>query len=469
MNLSHLLEKCPEHYETPIFKKIYSQTNEILIPLLLRYCKYVDYLDKKRIYSFPVKESFYLYILVRRLCPNVQCVLGVNEFNVYVYKNDKINTSGTNDIILNNLPFSPSSDVLDTLHQVRCSTSLTYLVEPIEECILRFIRQLDMHSIQTIHDIGVGDVGDISNVSNISNIPNISNTYNHREYQYVLQKFNLSGQTTKTYTRDITDIPIRVIHQSKETKRRLHMEKLLSSIGMRHYHFREPHPATDSTKNMLRNTLNKTNLNISLGQSSQFLTYLDLLRSEEYDDLFIMEDDIVTSFSPLETSLIMQYIVNHYPQDADMIYLEFCYEQCNSESFTNLFTKLARPQCLACVYFPSLTARRRVWNAIVSDEMDHEKYCSDGVIASLIEREKIRAYSHFPLFRQSMSEFGSNISGSSTNEHNSCSGLAPYNNRYEPLFEKQIFYSPFSFSIVFVILFVLILFGIFYFYSRKRV
>ena len=142
--------------------------------------------------------------------------------------------------------------------------------------------------------------------------------------------------------------------------------------------------------------------NISLSQCSHLLTYLTILDSNKTDELFIIEDDIKGIYANDVIKKMINYILNSHPLDADMIFLEFCYENC--DNFVKTFTKLKKPYCSSFIYYPTEKSRKKIINAFLEYVQENGVSATDNILAILIEQQKINAYSHTPLFTKEGSE-----------------------------------------------------------------
>ena len=110
-----------------------------------------------------------------------------------------------------------------------------------------------------------------------------------------------------------------------------------------------------------------------------------------------------------DTKIVIDYIINNYPTDTDLFYLEYCYELCNTK--TEIFKRLNNPLCLASIYYPTKKSREKILNCIKQFCQMNEFHATDIVIAKIIYDINIIAYEHKLLFYQDK-KFGSHIEGS---------------------------------------------------------
>lgn len=238
------------------------------------------------------------------------------------------------------------------------------------------------------------------------------------DYLKFRQIFNISykddlliNNFSSIKTLDTSMIQSKIIHHSKETQRRKNIEKILKELDITKYQFIEPYLPNDFNPEYLKNMLGVSAMpkNISLSQYSHLLTYLTILDSNETDELFIIEDDIKGIYENDVIKKMINYILNSHPLDADMIFLEFCYENC--DNFVKTFTKLKKPYCSSFIYYPTEKSRKKIINAFLEYVQKNGVSATDNILAILIEQQKINAYSHTPIFTKDHT-LGSDIEGS---------------------------------------------------------
>jgi len=213
-----------------------------------------------------------------------------------------------------------------------------------------------------------------------------------------------------------TTVPCFIMHMKKHTHRYDRMNELMKSLGFKNYKFIEPYPATEETKKLLEKQLNSKSSAISLSQASHFMTYLSILQDNNFNDIFIIEDDLKLIYHLGITKSILNFCVNNYPSDTDMMYFEFI-NDCETLDENKDFTKLKSPVCTACIYYPSKEVRTKIVNSISNYAINHNENLtsSDITIASLISKNEINAYAHIQLFTQDHTLISS-IEGSLKNE-----------------------------------------------------
>jgi hypothetical protein len=129
----------------------------------------------------------------------------------------------------------------------------------------------------------------------------------------------------------------------------------------------------------------------------------DALKEQDnnFNDIFIIEDDLKLIYHLGITKSILNFCVNNYPSDTDMMYFEFI-NDCETLDENKDFTKLKSPVCTACIYYPSKEVRTKIVNSISNYAINHNENLtsSDITIASLISKKEINAYAHIQLFTQ---------------------------------------------------------------------
>jgi len=137
------------------------------------------------------------------------------------------------------------------------------------------------------------------------------------------------------------NIPVFIINMPNRIERKEHMRSLMNQLGFTNYTFVVPYKADENTKQLFEKEIGKP-FNLSLSKASHNMTYLSLLQLQDVDNMFIIEDDVILT-KPLENAKKeMDIIVNNHPQNADMIYMEMCYEKCGMNK-VNGFVKLDDP------------------------------------------------------------------------------------------------------------------------------
>lgn len=250
-----------------------------------------------------------------------------------------------------------------------------------------------------------------------------------------------------------------VINQVEQKERLKNINNLLNKLNFKNINIINPFNPDKNSKNILEKKLNKK-LNTSFNQISHLLTYLNILEKNQADDIFIFEDDIIQLYDDDYIKDKLLKIVNEFPKDAHMIYLEFCYENCAKFSDNN-FTRLNNPQCTAAIYYPSFKKRLDLIN-IIKENINNKiisKYTTDNIFESLIKHKKINAYTIKPLFTQDRTNFNSNILGSINNNVFTC--INTKENFTLPKTSKK------NILIILIIIVLIILFFSFYFFKFR--
>jgi len=204
------------------------------------------------------------------------------------------------------------------------------------------------------------------------------------------------------------NIPVFIINMPNRPDRKEHMRSLMNQLGFTNYTFVVPYNANENTKKLFEEEIGKP-FNLSLTKASHNMTYLSLLKLQDVDNIIILEDDIILT-KPLENiKKEIDIIVNNHPQNADMIYMEMCYENCRMNK-VNGFVKLEDPMCTAAIYYPSKKSRDYIVESLLYD-IDFSNMAIDTAFNHLINSGKIKAYMHDLLFIQD-NNFGSYLEGS---------------------------------------------------------
>lgn len=204
------------------------------------------------------------------------------------------------------------------------------------------------------------------------------------------------------------NIPVFIINMPNRIERKEHMRSLMIQLGFTNYTFVVPYKADENTKQLFEKEIGKP-FNLSLSKASHNMTYLSLLQLQDVDNMFIIEDDVILT-KPLENAKKeMDIIVNNHPQNADMIYMEMCYEKCGMNK-VNGFVKLDDPLCTAAIYYPSKKSRNYIVNSL-KNNTDFSNHAMDTAFNELISSGIVNAYMYNLLFIQD-NNFGSDIEGS---------------------------------------------------------
>jgi len=204
------------------------------------------------------------------------------------------------------------------------------------------------------------------------------------------------------------NIPVFIINMPNRLDRKEHMRSLMNQLEFTNYTFVVPYKADQNTKELFEKEIGKPFL-LSNNKASHNMTYLSLLKLQDVDNMIIMEDDIILT-KPLENvKKEMDIIVNNHPQNADMIYMEMCYENCGMNK-VNGFIKLENPLCAAAIYYPSKKSRNYIVNQLTNN-FDFSDEAMDTAFLYLINSGLINAYMYNLLFIQD-NNFGSDLEGS---------------------------------------------------------
>lgn len=204
------------------------------------------------------------------------------------------------------------------------------------------------------------------------------------------------------------NIPVFIINMLNRPDRKEHMKELMIQLGFTNYTFVVPYAANENTKQLFENEIKKP-FNLSLSKASHNMTYLSLLKLQNIEEMIILEDDIFMTKSLEHMKQELDILVNNYPIDSDMIYMEMCLENCNMNKI-NGFVKLYNPMCAAAIYYPSKKSRDYLVDLLIN-EVDFSNEAMDTAFIYLISSGLINAYMHNLLFVQD-NNFGSDLEGS---------------------------------------------------------
>jgi hypothetical protein len=203
------------------------------------------------------------------------------------------------------------------------------------------------------------------------------------------------------------DFPVFVMNLQHRTDKRMHMKKLLCELGFSNVAFPTTTHADD---------LDISSLILSEAVSAQAITgiigphgvaalrpyvanTIDRVRTLERaaadgHPLFgVFEDDLVAGACPSETNRRIAAALRELPPDADVLYLEACYEQCGALRCSAQRPSLARvsePHCAAGMIFTARGARR------VAALCTPITAGFDDMMPELVALRKINAYLAMP-------------------------------------------------------------------------
>jgi hypothetical protein len=193
-------------------------------------------------------------------------------------------------------------------------------------------------------------------------------------------------------------VPVYIINMPHRTDRKNHMIKLMNDLEFENYTFITPYEANEKTKLQFE-TLIGRKTKLPLTKISHNMTYLNLLINVQDEKIIIMEDDIIPTKKLDIMKRDLDYIYNNHPQNADMIYMEMCYEDCKTSIFKNKFNKLKSPVCAASIFYPNISNRQKIYNLLInSKEINREAI--DGMYRIYLSKGTINAYLFDILFVQ---------------------------------------------------------------------
>ena len=468
---------CP--YDNGMFKILYQYNNVINTPCLILMSHYIHSIALS--YSkilFTVRDTCYLYLIYKKLFPddNIDLLFTnrhmylnpTTEFDSYINKiiDQKtlvidMNGSGKsfdyyfkthlnnhNVTILFFAKLLECSDILEFINYVRfgtvCSIDLigkpsfceleypTYLVYPIEKNInniLDYIDKNDMTKVSWDNTLIIDKLKQYMKINKNPIINFISEKYHNSDYiiskvcgyESYLEFKDIFEKNKYPSQRPIKDIQIYIMHVKNEkyALRKTHMIELLKTLGLSNYIFIEPFLPTKETRELLAKFLDcdVNKIDKSLTRASHSLTYYSILDKSD-KEFILLEDDIEILNSVQDTKIVLEFIINYYPKDSDMIYLEYCFENCCSTN-KQVYRRVKNPLCLAGVYYPSKIGRQNILNEIRNFYSSEKHDATDWSFYHTIKNGNVIAYEQQLLFYQDK-KFGSHIEGSNKNQYPLC-------------------------------------------------
>lgn len=204
---------------------------------------------------------------------------------------------------------------------------------------------------------------------------------------------------------DLKKIPIYILNLEKEVERKEHIEKLLNNLGFVNYRFVIP-----VSIELAKNSAELWDLGLPYATKSHILSYLFCLKTaidNGFKEFIIMEDDLDLYYEGTTIDEVYKAAKN---VDWDLLYYEFCFENCSKtvKLNKNLY-KLESPNCAGFIMFNLESAKKILKEFTFKNE---ETSIIDLTFLTLSKNRKINSYG-FPLFRQK-DTFGSDIPTSYT-------------------------------------------------------
>jgi GR25 family glycosyltransferase involved in LPS biosynthesis len=224
------------------------------------------------------------------------------------------------------------------------------------------------------------------------------------------------------------DIKIYVMNLPERVDRKKHMKELLTKIGANptniifnseNFHnipYIRKEDVIDREKLFKENKLtlsgsNKLN-NPYVANALGQLDYIKVIAQSGSMGI-ILEDDIDTLINYKQIGYILEKSIKELPPDADMLYLEMCYENCGKiKKISENLYKLHSPACTAAILYTAKGAKKVL------------KLCSpvfDGIdimFPILIKQKKINAYGIGSMLFFQDAYFGSNAERIFENNNN---------------------------------------------------
>nr|QFG74588.1 MAG: hypothetical protein [Megaviridae environmental sample] len=153
----------------------------------------------------------------------------------------------------------------------------------------------------------------------------------------------------------------------------------------------------------------------NLGRTACHIGHISILErflSTDKKYALIYEDDIKVNLSNINTlKYKIKIILKNIPSDADIVYLSFCWEECDKmERVNSIFYKSYKPLCRHH-YLVSQNGAR-----IILNNTKLLKAPGDNTISNLILNKKLVSYNvnpHFYAIRQNREKLGSNLDNNS--------------------------------------------------------
>lgn len=243
--------------------------------------------------------------------------------------------------------------------------------------------------------------------------------YNLLEFLNMFEK----GYHNSPY-HNLDNTPIYIINREKDTERLIHMYELLRELGCvdtKKVKVVRPYPANTETIRKLAKLMDieEDRVISTPTRASHSLTYLSILDQAPENSILVLEDDIVPFNSLEDTKTLLKFILNNSPVQADMVYLEYCLEICQSRD-RQVFHELKMPSCTAGIYFPNRYNREKIMKMLRLYHLKHDYEATDVSLSRAVDKGYINAYEHVPLFYQDKN-YGSFIEGSKDTQQPFCS------------------------------------------------
>ena len=435
---------CP--YDDGIFKMLYMYNVNINTPLLILLSYYINSVSQK--YDnivFISRYTCYLQLIYQKLFPsstseiiydqltniqsnslvinikenlNIDCMKLKNVKCLYISKLLDIKNVKAVDVIefLNSVRFGElNTKNKPSFLKVEYPKYVAYPIEHNIKNILNNLKYIKCNEVEILSNLKqyLNTYLPDSKLFNLKVQFKIEKNVNKTNNEYT-EYYNLFYKNKKPVNKLISNISIYIINQSIHTNRKKHMIELCNKLNIKKYTFVEPFPATNDTKIQLAKLLecNESKLKNSLTAMSHSLTYYNILQNTE-EECIIFEDDIEMLNTVEDTKILLEYIINNYPENTNMIYLEYCFEWCEVKN-KNIWRKLKMPLCTAAIYYPNKQNRLHILNTIIKYCKTNEHNSTDVIFKYNIKNHNIIAYEHQLLFYQDK-KYGSFIEGSSMN------------------------------------------------------
>ena len=222
-------------------------------------------------------------------------------------------------------------------------------------------------------------------------------------------------------------IEIFILNLSKNIDRKNNMIKLMKKINITNYKFIIPLPATKKTKEILikkKYIINK-NIYLNLHKCSLYATYVKIFEKmlkqrDKYfiifqDDLIINDKINITNIKNYMNNIIIN--INKINPNFNLIYFEYCFNNCKYNKKINDIIKLYNPLCQGCILYNNNKLKDTIHQLkqfykyhpfnnnlyIFGHYLINYSNGVDTIYQTLIKEKKITAYSSIkPIFIQNI-------------------------------------------------------------------
>jgi GR25 family glycosyltransferase involved in LPS biosynthesis len=192
-----------------------------------------------------------------------------------------------------------------------------------------------------------------------------------------------------------------IINLSSQTKRKEHMEQLMRDMYVEKYQFVTPKPLEDHSN---LSKIKKAELSLLQTNIEIFQKVISSPNPPPY--ILVFEDDIKPTIPKEQFIPKIKSLLNQVPTDWDIIYLEYCGENCFlTKKISNDISKASGPLCTAAILYNT-----QKLNKIIAILQNNIQQTIDRIYLRSIKDKNINAYiSTPPLFIQDIDTFETTI------------------------------------------------------------